>query len=381
MLPLTETRPKPLLKIANKTILEYNLDALSNIVSEVFLVVGCKKEMIMDYFGLKYKNLKITYVIQKDPLGTGNAVLQAENFVKGNFIVMNGDDIYSREDIKKCVKQYSVLGQKVQTPERFGVLVSKKPFGILDKIVEKPQSFVSDIANTALYFVNDSIFDLLKKTKKSARNEYEFVDAVTEFSKTNKLKIVLTDKWLSIGYPWHLLDINEQLLENIKTSIKGKLEKNANYKGNVIIGKNTLVKHGVYIEGPVIIGDNCSIGPNCYIRPSTTIGNNCHIGNGVEIKNSIVFDNSKIPHLSYVGDSIIGENVNFGAGTKVANLRHDHGNIKSMANGQLVDTGRRKFGTVVGDNVHLGINTCIYPGRKISANKTTLPGEIVTKDI
>ena len=92
-------------------------------------------------------------------------------------------------------------------------------------------------------------------------------------------------------------------------------------------------------------------------------------------------DGSKIPHLSYIGDSVIGENVNLGAGTITANLRHDNGNIKSMIKEKLIDTKRRKFGAVIGDNVHTGINTSIYPGRKIWPGKTTLPGEVIKKDV
>jgi len=103
--------------------------------------------------------------------------------------------------------------------------------------------------------------------------------------------------------------------------------------------------------------------------------------NAVEIKNSILMDNTKIGHLSYVGDSVIGENVNFGAGTIIANLRHDDKNIQSEYEKKLVDTGRRKFGAVLADNAKTGIHTSIYPGRKMWPGTTTLPGEVVKKDI
>ncbi len=107
------------------------------------------------------------------------------------------------------------------------------------------------------------------------------------------------------------------------------------------------------------------------------IGKNSKIGAFVECKNSYIGDNSAIPHLSYIGDSIIGNNVNLGGGTKVANLRHDNTNIRVMNKGKLIDSGRRKLGTIIGDNVHTGINTLIYPGRVLETNTTTLPGEIV----
>ena len=380
LLPLTETKPKPLLKVANKPILEYNLEALHSLVSEAIIVVGYKKEQIMEYFGTSYKRMKITYIIQKDICGTGNAVLQTKQFVKGSFIVMNGDDIYSKEDIKACLKpRYSILAQEVSEPERFGVLKLKQNH--LEKIVEKPKKFLSNLANAALYKVDDSIFEILKKVKKSKRKEYEFVDAVTLLAKKEKVICVKAKKWITIGYPWHLLEANEFFLKNIKNQRKGFIEKGVVIKGNIVVGKNTKILSGVYIEGNVVIGEGSKIGPNCYIRGSTSIGSNCHIGQAVEIKNSIIDNNTNIAHLSYVGDSIIGENVNFGAGTIIANLRHDNKNIKTEIKGEIVDTGRRKLGTVIGDDVHTGINTNIYPGRKIFSGKTTFPGEIIKKDV
>jgi bifunctional UDP-N-acetylglucosamine pyrophosphorylase/glucosamine-1-phosphate N-acetyltransferase len=101
----------------------------------------------------------------------------------------------------------------------------------------------------------------------------------------------------------------------------------------------------------------------------------------VEIKNSLVMRGSSIGHLSYCGDSIVGEGVNFGAGTITANFRHDGGNHRSVVGGELVDTGRRKFGAVLGDHVHTGIHTSIYPGRKLWPKASTRPGDVVRRDI
>ena len=138
---------------------------------------------------------------------------------------------------------------------------------------------------------------------------------------------------------------------------------------------------GVVIEGDVIIGEDCKIGPNCYLRGATSIGDRCHVGQAVEIKNSILMDGTNVGHLSYVGDSILGRRVNLGAGTLTSNLRHDGRNHRTLVAGELVDTGRRKFGTVVGDGVHTGIHTSIYPGRKLATGATTRPGDIVRNDL
>ena len=185
-----------------------------------------------------------------------------------------------------------------------------------------------------------------------------------------------------ITYPWELLNINEKIMKNIDKSInQGTIRNNVIIDGILQLGKGSVLLPGVYIEGTVIIGENCKIGPNCYIRGYTSIGDNCHIGQAVEIKNSIFMNNVAAGHLSYIGDSIIGAYTNFGAGTITANFRHDCKNHISAIDGSLVDTGRRKFGTVFGDHVHTGIHTSIYPGRKIWNDKSTLPGTIVKKDI
>ena len=376
--PLTLTKPKPLLKVMNKEIIKHNLDALQGLVNEVIVIVGFKKEMIIEEIGHKYGKLKIRYAEQKTQLGTGHALKYVEKLIRNKFIVIGGDDIFSRKDIKACLRhKHAVLGCKVEDPGRFGVFVVKGKE--VKKIVEKPKKFISDIANTGLYVFDKSVFEF--KLRKSQRGEYEIVDYINELVKKER---VVCEKvkghWLSVGYPWDLIEANSVLVSEIKNDIKGKVEKNVIVKGKLKVGKGTEVLSGTHIKGNVIIGENCLIGPNCYLRGNTSIGNGCHIGQAVEIKNSVIMDNAKVPHLSYIGDSVIGENSNLGAGTITANLKHDNKNVKSVVKGKIVDTGRKKLGTIIADNVHTGINTTIYPGRKIWPGVSTLPSEIIDKD-
>lgn len=185
-----------------------------------------------------------------------------------------------------------------------------------------------------------------------------------------------------IRYPWDILSANERYVSSLRENlIEGEVHPTAVIEGVIHVGPGTRILPGVFIEGNVIIGANCKIGPNCYIRGNTSIGNNCHIGQAVEIKNCLILSRTNVGHLSYVGDSVLGERVNFGAGTIVSNLRHDGRNHRSMVNGELIDTGRRKFGCIVGDGVHTGIHTTIYPGRKLWPDTSTRPGEIVSKDL
>ena len=277
--PLTLTKPKPLLKIANKTILEHNLDNLNGIVDEVILIVGYKKNLIKKYIGNKYKKIEIKYAEQKQQLGTAHALSIAEPYIKNGFILMAGDDIYSKNDIKNCIKhQYSILTSTSKNPENFGVIFEKN--GILNDFVEKPKKFISNLINASFYYLDKKIFIYLKKIKKSERNEYELPDAIKLLSKEEKIHCVKSKQWLPIGYPWDLLKADKILRGN----------KN-------IIGRNSEIK------GKII---NSSIGNNCIIKGT--------------VKNSIIMDNTIIDNNSIVEDSIIGENVHFNGKIKVDRL-------------------------------------------------------------
>ncbi|MBI2580220.1 NTP transferase domain-containing protein [Candidatus Woesearchaeota archaeon] len=388
--PLTVNRSKVMLPVANKTILEHNLEQLAatKAIDEAVIVVGFCSEEIITQFGNNYSSgknkIKLAYAFQTEQLGTGHALLQAEKFVavEKKFLVIMGDDLYSGNDIKKCLSHGScILAKKVGNISSFGKVVAEK--GMLKQLIEKPDENGSGLANTGCYVLPSSIFQLLRKMKKSSRGEFEVVDAIQQLQNVH---VEEAGFWQPVTYPWSMLETNEAILkqrEKDKPQIAAtaKIERYATLKGFVAVGKNTLIRNGAYIEGPVIIGDDCVIGPNCFIRPYTSIGNGCRIGNAVEVKNSIIMDNTVIGHLSYCADSVIGKSVNFGAGTITANLRHDNGPVKSMAKGELISTGRRKFGTVIGDNAKTGIHTSIYPGRKLWPGKTTLPGEVVRKDV
>jgi len=375
--PLTLNKPKPLLKICGKTILEHNLGQLLGLVKEVILVIEYKGEMIKKLIGSQYKGLKIKYIWQKNTLGTGDATKKSASLVKDKFLLLYGDDLYEKQDIESSLKKFPcVLLKKKNNPSAFGQVLVKK--NLVQDLVEKPQKKVSHLVNTGVYFLPNSIFDF--KIKKSSRGEYEFTDYIKQFIKEKNLYYEIAENWTPLPYVWNLLDANEYLLKAIEKRILGKVEKNCYIKDKVIIEKGTIIKSGTYIEGPVYIGKNCQIGPNCYLRKHTSISDSCHIGQAVEIKNSIIGEDTKIAHLSYVADSIIGDNCNFGAGTITANLRHDNKNIKTIIKGKLIDTERRKFGTVFGDNVKTGIGTLIYPGRKIWSGKFTVPGEVIKKD-
>ncbi|MFH1403701.1 MAG: bifunctional sugar-1-phosphate nucleotidylyltransferase/acetyltransferase [Candidatus Altiarchaeota archaeon] len=388
--PLTTTRPKPMLPIAGKPIMEWNLEALDCVgVKNAYIVVGYKRDVIESYFGSKFRGVSIHYVVQKHQSGTGNALMTVKDKVRGEFLVLNGDLFLTKSLLSTLLEKHrkgksgaSMSLVEVKDPSSYGIVEVKR--GKVISLQEKPSKPKSRLANAGVYVFNTGIFDILDSLRKSSRNEYELTDAIKKLIKKDEVcGYECAGQWIDIGLPWNLLDANEIIMKSIKL-VKSKdavIEDYAVLKGDVHVGSGTVIRSGAYIEGPVYIGDGCDVGPNCYIRPYTAVMNNCRIGNAVEVKNSIIMSNTHIGHLSYVGDSIIGENCNFGAGTKVANLRFDNHEVKIEVKHKMVGSGRRKFGCIMGDNVKTGINVSILPGRSIFPNSFIDAASIVSNTI
>lgn len=381
MHPLTYTRPKVMLPIGNKPLLEWNLmHARDAGLTDFIFVISYKSEMVRSYFntGKKWK-VDIEYVNQGKALGTAHAISMVEKFAD-EFIILCGDTIFGTKDIQNIVQKKNSIGLvKIENPQEYGIvqLEGKKVTSIFEKM-EEP---FSNIINAGIYHFNRDIFHYINKTDKSPRGEYEITDSINILPKKKQLDGIFLNNWRDVVYPWHLLDANQEILQKTEKKIKGSIEKNVTIKGKIVLGKNSTIHAGTYIEGPVTIGKDCKIGPNCYIRPYTSLGNNIHIGNACEIKNSIIMDNSNIPHQNYIGDSIIGQNCNLGSGTKIANLRLDKKNIDVVLNGKKIDTKRRKLGTIMGDNVQTGINAMINIGTIIGNNVFIGPGALAKGEI
>jgi len=377
MRPLTYTRPKVMLPIANKPILEYLLvEATSAGIREFVFIVGYHDEQVRGYFGHGDRwEVKIDYCTQRKQLGTADALKMVEGLVDGDFLMINGDVIVGREDIHSLASANgnAMSITEVEDTKDLGLVELDK--GQVVRIYEKVERPPSRMANAGLYRFTPDMFVAVSRTSKSPRGEYEITDSLQMLiDEGHPISYHRVDHWLDLSYPWDLLPANESLLARVESKNLGEIEENVVIKGVVSIGKGTIVRSGSYIIGPVIIGQNCDVGPNCFIRAHTAIGDGCHIGGAVEIKNSIIMKGSKIPHHNYVGDSIIGEECNLGAGTKIANLRLDKKEI-SVAG---IATKRRKLGAIIGDGVETGINASINVGTVIGNNSRIGPGATVS---
>ena len=377
MRPLTSNRPKVMLPIANKPILEHLLVEVKEAgIDDFIFVVGYCDEQVRSYFGNGEKwGVKIAYAEQRKQLGTADAIRMVEGIAEGNFLVINGDVIINRKDIARLIKNNRNTISVIEVKDPVGLGMVELAVGKVVNIYEKTQRPPTTMANAGLYLFTPEIFSAIARTEKSPRGEYEITDSLQILMGTKQgLHYQEIKSWLDLSYPWDLLRANESMLAGLEPQNFGEVEENVVLKGAVAIGSKTVIKSGAYIMGPVIIGENCEIGPNCFIRPSTAIGDDCHIGAAVEVKNSIIMKGSKVPHLNYVGDSVIGEGCNLGAGTKIANLRLDKQNIRISG----IDTRRRKLGAIIGDGVETGINSSINVGSTIGNNTFIGPGVVVS---
>jgi UDP-N-acetylglucosamine diphosphorylase / glucose-1-phosphate thymidylyltransferase / UDP-N-acetylgalactosamine diphosphorylase / glucosamine-1-phosphate N-acetyltransferase / galactosamine-1-phosphate N-acetyltransferase len=392
MRPLTYKKPKTMLQVGGKPIIQYNIEALKRAgIKDILMVVGYKKSSIKAHFknGIKH-GVNITYINQKEQLGTAHAIGTLKEITNEPFIVLNGDIIINSLLIKDLIDKYgankpsSILTlTQVENPSQYGAVEVKGDR--VQNIFEKPdfEEVTSNLINAGIYLFDIDIFDAINKTVKSVRGEYEITDSIKIQIKENKTVIGVKSehKWIDIGRPWDLLNINQHFLSKTKNEIHGEIEEGVTIHGPLFLGHNSIIRSGTYIQGPVFVGKGCDIGPNSYLRKYTSIGDNVKVGNAVEIKNSIIMDKTNVNHLSYVGDSIISSNCNIAAGTNIANLRFDEENIKISIKGEKIDCGKRKFGVVFGEGVKTGINSSFNPGIKVGVSSSIGAGVTIYDDV
>ena len=379
--PLTETVPKVMLPICTKPLIIRVIEALKeNGISEFGVVVKYKEETIREYlqkFAQKEK-LKITFFTQGEKNGTAAAILSAREFFEKETLVLAADGLIDKKTVEEFLKKIKgkkgicAALKKVGNPQKYGVAVLEN--GVIREMEEKPQKPKSELANISIYKFSNEDLDKMEKVKKSVRGDYEITDIL---SGANGIEI--NGYWKDIGYPWDLIDANKDFLKGIKGR-KGEI-KSSTVDGKIVMEKDARIVNS-YIEGDVYIGSGSIIGPNAYIRGPCVIGNNCKIGPGSSVKESVLFDNVNAKHLTYIGDSVIGNNVNFGAGAQIANYRFDSKEVNVLCGkGNLVNSGRKKLGAIIADNVKFGVLASVMPGKMIGANSLIHTNVIVNQNI
>ena len=300
--PFTVTKPKAMLSIAGKPMIQYVLESLAkNGIRNIILVVGYQRKQIFDYVGSGEQfGVDITYITQDKQLGTAHALLQAKRTTENEFLVVPGDKLIEPDTIAQIAgtSPPALLAKKVNNPLTHGVVTIEK--GLVKSIAEKLARPEGNIINTGIYALNPEVFDYLE-------NELDIPNALTRMLSEGKRisAIETTATWLNVLYPWDILSLNAAILRKIPASQNGTIESGASLVGSVAVGKGTVIRPNSYIVGPVVIGEGCEIGPSVCIFPSTSIGDNVVVATFTEIRNSVIASDVHIGSGSCVQDSVI----------------------------------------------------------------------------
>ncbi len=383
--PLAE---KSLFPIAGKPLIAHIVDKLRDADCADIILVGGKHNLAE--VAMLYPDFPL--VEQEDlKLGMRGALLSALPLCKDEAVlVVSSNDIIDVSGYMATVKAGTqkniagaILAQKVSRYFPGGYLsVQNDRIG---GIVEKPGAGnePSDLVNIVCHYHADSavLLDALKKISPSQDDGYEQALAML-FKEKSYAAIPYDSVWQAVKYPWHLLHMLPILLGEIKKQSIHKtaqIHKTAVIEGNVIIEEGVRVMPHACIVGPAVIGAHSIIGNNALVRGSS-IGRHCVIGYNTEVKGSILH-NHIWTHSTYLGDSVIGDNVSFGAGTVTGNLRLDEEEIASLHQDAPVATGLTKFGTIIGSDCRIGIHVSISPGIKIGAGSFVASATLIDKDI
>lgn len=339
----------------------------------------------------------VQIIIQKDEYpGMAGAVFSVKNHIKGEVLIINGSDLINYTIIPKLRLLINQENKLILTGKQFNeyfpggyfkfddlpAQAGKKIIGIIEKPAkdQRPSSIVklvfdyfSDINLLLKYFSeiktkNDDLYELAinKMLSDDLKQSYFIYDSF----------------WFGLKYPWHVLSVTHNFLTSIKEktiSQTAEISEKALIVGPVIIGENVRIGDFVKIVGPTFIGDNTVVGDYAMIRESQ-IGEDCLVGSFSEVARSYIGNNVFL-HRNYIGDSVLDNDVMFGAQAVTGNLKFDGEKVLSEINEEKIDTNMNKLGAIVGNLSKIGVNSTIFPGVKIGKKSWIGPGEKVKYDI
>ena len=361
--PLTENRPKPMIPVANRPILEHVVDALETAgVEEVVLVVGSNRERIQNHFrdGQEW-DLDISYVIQTQQLGTGHALLQAESRIGDSFVALNGDRIIDATLIERVWERHRETDDpvlsvtRVEEPSRYGV-VELDGETVVD-LEEKPlpQLTRSDYINTGVYAFDPDIFAAIRGTENEP-GEQALTDTLSQYIEDRRLRAVkYRGMWLDVSEPWDLLEVNDSLIADEAPAGTDPAS----------------VDDSAVVAEAAIVGEGVTVHPQAAVLRGVTLGDNVSIGPGVLLENAVILSDVTLKNGAVVTDCIVGANTTIGPNTTVEGGETDV---------VLDDTVYRDvtFGGMLGDNVDVGGNVTVRPGTIVGNDATVGSAALVS---
>ena len=354
--PLTRSRPKAMIPVANRPIIEYVIDALTkNGIRDIIVVVGYRKEQVTRF--LNGLEVPIDVVVQEKQLGTAHALQCAESKIDGNFLVLPGDNYIDPQSIARIRDiPNAILVKEHPNPSNFGVVLLNK--GLVTDIVEKPEHSPSFMVSTGIYSLKKNFFSWSRGN--------DITDTIPAMiAAGEQIRAVPADDWQDAIFAWDLLKMNRRLLKNLPAAREGTASRQTIIQGPVRIGKGTTIGPNTVVTGPVVIGNDCTIGPNCVIMPNTSIGSRVNLNPFTVIGDAIIMDDTAIGSHSHVIETVAGERC----------ILADHTSVSTAAG--LLDiegcTIRSEFGAILGDNVTSGPFT-VYKNCVVG-NNVTIEGQ------
>jgi glucose-1-phosphate thymidylyltransferase len=354
--PLTDTRPKPMLPVANRPLLEHVVESVVAAgIDEIVLVVGYKRERIQSHFGGGDDwGIDIEYAIQEKQLGTGHAVLQTEHLVDDTFLVLNGDRIIDPSIVERAMEAEDdgeTLLAVTRTTDPSGLGVVETEGERVTGVTEKPpeHAITSEVVNAGVYRFEPGVFDAIRNTETSG--ELTITATLNRLATADDVRVLrYRGAWLDVSHLWDLLSVNASLLNGDPLDVP----------------ETTRVGNSAVVTDGVAVGSNVRIGPSATVLSGTSIGNNATIGANAVVDNAVVLPDATVGAGAVLRDCVVGENAGVGP-----NATAEGGAADVIVDGTVHEGV--KLGGVVGDNARLGGAVSVSPGTVIG-NRTTIVG-------
>jgi len=387
-------RDKFLLDFLGKPLLQHQIEIAKGADLHEMIFVGNNNNLgKIKELTKSIPGVSANYVLQKNSTGIAGALKSAEPFLHGQVLVVNPNDVFANMAYRKIISENNqqtsaksfILGYRVKEYFPGGYLETDRT-AHLKHIIEKPNpgSEPSDLVNILVHLHNNpgKLLEYIHSTDSDRDDVYErSLDRMVQDGL--KIKVIPYDGfWAPIKYPWHIFRVMEYFLDNMESYISptAHISDSAIIEGEAIISENVRILENAVIRGPVYIGPNSVIGNNTLLRGYCHIGANSVVGYSTEVKHSYIGDNCWF-HSNYIGDSIIEDDCSFGSGAITANFRLDESNIRINVNGNDIDTGYDKLGSILGNGCRVGINANLMPGVRIGSHCFIGPHVCITRDL
>ncbi len=394
--PLEE---KSLIEFMGQPLLALQLGHYASIGLRDAVIVGNpENEGVIRDLVSRLDKVRAEVVVQAEPKGMGDALLKIEPYLRqhGNqaIYVTQVHDLTDVELHQRMLTEYQsgnalsyLAGYQVMDYFPGGYLEVDGENRIIS-IIEKPGAGnePSDLVSLVAHIHCDAalLLDAIRaEYAKPEKSDDHYERAMAGLMRDHVFQAVVYDgSWKALKFPWHVLDLMTEFIGRIKEpfiSPQAQIEEGVLIKGNVVIEAGARVFHGATIAGPAYIGRGAIVGNGALVRDSMICGG-AVVGFATEVARSYMATGSHT-HACQVLDSVLGEDVNFSAACCTANLRIDHGNVKSVVKDQVIDTGRDKLGLIAGRGAFIGVNVMTMPGVKIGRGAEIGPTSIVRQDV